>query len=96
MTDGPVEAEEAITLSDLVIEHADDAIDALDSLHNIYERLLDLADPRVTPDVPDGVCEKLRELAGEIEDVGERATWRLNAISEAVRDVAPGAPGERR
>ena len=83
-----------VTLSALVIEYADDAIDALGPLHDIYERLLDLADPRVTPDVPGGVCEKLRELAGEIEDIDERAIWRLNAISEAVRDAAPDAPAE--
>ena len=70
-------------------DYADEALDALEALDRIRERLLDLADPRAAPAVPDGVRARLRELAGEIADVGERTSSSLNGIGY-VLDAALG------
>ena len=89
MTNAPMDNEKAVPLSDLVTECVEDALDVLEPLDGIGERLLDLADPRVTASVPDPVRATLRELARELEDVDERASWRLDAIAEASATVAP-------
>jgi len=78
---------EAITLEDFVCESVDEVFDELAPLDAIRERLLDLADPRVTASVPDAVRGVLRELAGELADVDERASGRLESVADTVRDV---------
>ena len=82
MEDQPTpDAVKAVTVDiGLIRDHADAALGALEALDGIRDRLLELADPLVTPAVTDNVRERLRELAAEISDVDERAVSPLNGI----------------
>ena len=60
------------------------AIDALDPLEDIEERLLDLADPRIAPGTPDHVREQLRDVAGEISTVHEAVSNAFHGIDAAI------------
>jgi asparagine synthetase B (glutamine-hydrolysing) len=63
---------------------AGEALDALDPLEDIQERLLDLADPRVTPGTPDHVREQLRDVAGEISIVHDAIGLALRGIDSTI------------
>ena len=62
---------------------AGEALDALDPLEDIEERLLDLADPRVTPGTPDHVREQLRDVVGEIAVIHEAVSTAFRGIDAA-------------
>ena len=60
------------------------AIDALDPLEDIEERLLDLADPRIAPGTPDHVREQLRDVAGDISIIHEAVSNAFRGIDAAI------------
>ncbi len=64
----------------MVRGYADEALDAADGLGGIRERLLDMADPRVTPGVTEHVRERLRDLASELASIDEAVSDPLHAI----------------
>ena len=63
---------------------AGEALDALDPLEDIQERLIDLADPRITPGTPDHVREQLRDVAGEISIIHEAVSNAFHGIDATI------------
>ena len=84
-------------LLELMRPRVGESLDEADRLGAIVGRLLDLADPRGTPEVPDHVRAQLRELAGQLAVIEEAVTDRLSTVADVIegaliRSVRPDAP----
>ena len=77
----------------LLRDCADEALSATLPLETVRERLLDLADPRVTPQVPDRLRAQLRELAGEIADVDQAVARALDVLDRTIADALGNEDG---
>ena len=84
MSDDPAEPN-AVNLNIGVIRGlAGEALDALDPLDDIHERLLDLADARITLGTPDHVREQIRDVAGEVAIIHEAVSNALARIDATI------------
>jgi hypothetical protein len=68
-------------------DYADEALGALDSLEGIRGGLLDLADPRIMPEMPAQAREQLLRLAEALTDVNEAVSSPLNGIGYMLDEV---------
>lgn len=67
--------------------YADEALEALDALDGIRGRLLDLADPRSMPGMPERARELLLEVAGALAAVSDAVSSPLNGIGYLLDEV---------
>ena len=83
-TPPPDEAATIAPVIKLIRARLGESLDEADRLGTIRGHLLELADPGVTPAVPDHVRAQLRELVDQLAVIDEAVTDRLSTVVNVI------------